>query len=86
MSATTKSKSASQIVKRYSVSRLTAWLFMHKVRKAMESSGSMPIERTVFVDEFVYGGKEDLKQGSSNDSNKKKVVIALELAEDRGFK
>jgi transposase-like protein len=86
MSATTKSISASQIAKRYSISRPTAWLFMHKVRKAMESSGSNPLEGTVFVDEFVYGGKEDLKQGRSNDSNKKKVVMALELAEDRGVK
>lgn len=86
MSATTKSISASQVAKRYSISRPTAWLFMHKVRKAMQSSGSNPVEGTVFVDEFVYGGKEDLKQGRSNDSNKKKVVMALELAEDRGVK
>jgi|GEM_PF-1054957 hypothetical protein len=31
-------------------------------------------------------GKEDLKQGRSNDGNKKKVVTALELDEDRGVK
>lgn len=86
MSATTKSISASQIAKRYSISRPTAWLFMHKVRNAMKSSGLNPIEGTVFVDEFVYGGKEDLKQGRSNDSNKKKIVMALELGEDRGVK
>ena len=86
MSATTKSISASQIAKRYSISRPTAWLFMHKVRKAMKSSESQPMEGIVFVDEFVYGGKEDLKQGRSNDSNKKKVVIALELDQNRGVK
>jgi transposase-like protein len=86
MSATTKSISASQIAKRYSVSRPTAWLFMHKVRKAMKSSELYPMEGTVFVDEFVYGGREDLKQGRSNDSNKKKIVVALELDEDRGVK
>lgn len=86
MSATTKSISASQIAKRYSISRPTAWLFMHKVRKAMKSSESRPMEGTVFVDEFVFGGKEDLKQGRSNDSRKKKIVIALELDKKRGVK
>ena len=86
MSATTKSISASQISRRYSISRPTAWLFMHKVRKAMESSGSNPMDGIVYIDEFVFGGKEDLKQGRSNDSNKKKVVMALELAENRGVK
>lgn len=86
MSATTKSISASQIAKRYSVSRPTAWLFMHKVRKAMKSSELHPMEGIVFVDEFVYGGREDLKQGRSNDSNKKKIVVALELDENRGVK
>ena len=86
MSATTKSMSASQIAKRYSISRPTAWLFMHKVRKAMQSSESNPIKGTVYVDEFVYGGKEDLKQGRSNDSNKKKIAMALELGENRGVK
>lgn len=76
MSATTKSLSSSQMAKRYSISRPTAWLFMHKVRLAMKSSESNPIVGTVYVDEFVYGGKEDLKQGRSNDSKKKKIVAA----------
>jgi hypothetical protein len=29
----------------------------------------------VFVDEFVFGGKEDLKQGRSNDAKKKNIVV-----------
>jgi len=45
---------------------------MHKIRKAMESSGNHPIDGEVQVDEFVFGGKETLKQGRSNDSKKKK--------------
>jgi hypothetical protein len=28
----------------------------------------------VFIDEFAYGGKEDLKQGRSNDSKKIKLL------------
>jgi hypothetical protein len=55
MSATTKSLSSSQMAKRYSISRPTAWLFMHKVRSAMKSSELNPVVGTVYVDEFVYG-------------------------------
>lgn len=86
MSATTKSLSSSQMAKRYSISRPTAWLFMHKVRLAMKSSELNPIVGTVYVDEFVYGGKEDLKQGRSNDSKKKKIVAAVEIDDKGGVK
>ncbi|OCB74519.1 IS1595-like element ISFlsp4 family transposase [Flavobacterium crassostreae] len=86
MSATTKSLSSSQMAKRYSISRPTAWLFMHKVRLAMKSSALNPIVGTVYVDEFVYGGKEDLKQGRSNDSKKKKIVAAVEIDDKGGVK
>lgn len=81
MTATTKSLSSSQMAKRYSISRPTAWLFVHKVRSAMQSSELNPVIGTVYVDEFVYGGKEDLKQGRSNNTKKKKIVAALELDE-----
>jgi transposase-like protein len=86
MSASTKSLSSSQMAKRYSISRPTAWLFMHKVRIAMKSSELQPMSGIVYVDEFVFGGKEDLKQGRSNDSKKKKIVIAIELTEKSGVK
>ncbi len=86
MSVTTKSVSASQLSRRLSISRPTAWLFMHKVRIAMKSSELHPVSGTVLVDEFVYGGREDLKQGRSTDSKKKKVVVALELTEKRKVK
>ena len=86
MSATTKSMSSSQMAKRYSISRPTAWLFMHKVRAAMKSTEQQPITGSVFIDEFVYGGKEDLKQGRSNDSRKKKVVVAVEIDDKGGVK
>ena len=86
MSATTKSLSSSQMAKRYSISRPTAWLFMHKVRSAMKSSELNPVVGTVYVDEFVYGGRENLKQGRSNDSKKKKIAIAVEQDENGGVK
>lgn len=81
MSATTKGISASQIAKRYGISRTTAWAFMQRVRFAMQSSKKHPVVGNVQVDEFVIGGKENLKQGRSQDSKKKKVVGAVELSE-----
>jgi transposase-like protein len=79
MSATTKGLSSSQVARRYGISRTTAWSFMHKVRVAMQSSGKYPMKGNVQVDEFVFGGKESLKQGRSKDSKKKKLIGALEL-------
>lgn len=81
MSATSKGLSSLQVAKRYSISPTTAWTFMHKVRKAMESSQLQPMEGEVHVDEFVYGGKENLKQGRSYDTKKKKLVVAVELSD-----
>ena len=86
MSVATKSVSSSQMARRLDISRQTAWLFMHKVRIAMKSSESHPMTGQVFVDEFVYGGKEDLKQGRSNNSKKKKIVVAVEVDKKRGVK
>jgi len=79
MSATTKGLSSSQVARRYGISRTTAWSFMHKVRTAMQSSRKYPMKGNVQVDEFVFGGKESLKQGRSKDSKKKKLIGALEL-------
>ena len=86
MGATTKGLSASQVSKRYGIARKTAWLFMHKVRVAMRSSEKHPMTGNVQVDEFVEGGKENLKPGRSNDVKKKKVVVAVELADDNKVK
>jgi transposase-like protein len=86
MSATTKSMSARQISKRYEISYPAAWLFTHKVRNSMKSSELYPMTGTVIVDEFVFGGKENLKQGRSTDSKKKKIVAAVELSDTGGIK
>jgi hypothetical protein len=78
MSATTKSMSANQMSKRLEIRYTTAWLFMQKVRNAMKSSETKPMKGDVVVDEFVFGGRENLKQGRSTDSKKKKIVVAIE--------
>lgn len=82
----TKSLSASQVAKRYGISRKSAWLFMHKIRKTMESSGNYPMDGLVQVDEFTVGGKETNKQGRSYDSKKKKIVGAVELTTKKKIK
>ncbi len=86
LSATTKGMSSSQLSERYGISRKTAWAFSHKVRLAMESQGDQPVEGTVHVDEFVFGGKENGKQGRSYDTKKKKVVCAVELDDKQQIK
>lgn len=86
MSATTKSISARQMSSRIDVRYNTAWLFMQKVRESMKSSKQNPMTGEVTVDEFVFGGKEDLKQGRSKDSRKKKIVAAVEKTKDTGVK
>jgi transposase-like protein len=67
---------------RYGIAENTARLFMHKVRQAMKSSESNPIEGEVHIDEFVVGGKENGKQGRSYSAKKKKASCAVELTED----
>ena len=82
MATTTKSLSATQTAARYGITEKTARLFMHKVRKAMQSSQKHPIDGDVQVDEFVLGGKEEGVIGRSYDSKKKKAVCALQLTEE----
>lgn len=82
MATTTKSLSASYVAVRFGITEKTARLFMHKVREAMKSSENHPMDGTVHVDEFVVGGKEEGKVGRSYDSNKKKMVCAVELTEE----
>lgn len=52
----------------------------------MKSSKAHPLNGIVQVDEFVYGGKESLKQGRSTDSKKKKIIGAVELTEEGKIK
>jgi hypothetical protein len=56
-------------------------MFMQKVREVMKSSEDYPMTGIVNVDEYVVGGYEEGKPGSSYDINKKKSVCALEHTE-----
>lgn len=48
----------------------------------MKSSGQHPLEGTVHVDEFYIGGEEEGVVGRSSESDKKLVVVALEIVTD----
>ena len=84
MSTTTKSCSALAMANKYSINRKTAWLFMHKVRKAMASSGKYPIKNNCEVDETLLGQKVSGKRGRGA-LKKKKVSIVVEKAEKGGI-
>jgi len=75
MATTTKSLSASYIAERFGVTEKTASFFMHKVREAMKSSGTQPMDGNVHIDEFVVGGREEGKVGRSYNSKKKKLFV-----------
>ncbi|KFF29416.1 transposase [Chryseobacterium piperi] len=81
-----KGISSIQVGLRYGIRQPTAWTFMHKVRKAMESSKKYPMSDLVHVDEFVVGGMEEGKKGRSYNTQKTKAVVAVELSEKHQVK
>ncbi len=82
MATTTKGMSALQVGRRYGIRPDTARVFMHKVREAMKSSGTQPMDGEVHVDEFVVGGKESERPGRSYGGKKKKIVCAIQLTKE----
>lgn len=86
MSTSGKGASSIQMGKRFGIRQGTAWFFMQKVRKAMESSQKWPLSELVHVDEFVVGGHEEGKRGRSYNTRKTKVIVGVELSEKRGIK
>ena len=77
MSTTKKSNSSEEFSRKLNLPEKTCWLFGHKVRQAMKSSGKYPIKSKAIVDEFFWGQKEKGKQGRSK-GKKKEVVMAIE--------
>lgn len=55
----------------------TAWLLMHKIRSAMASSGTFPLDHKVEVDETYVGGYRKGARGRGA-NNKTLVAIAVE--------
>jgi transposase-like protein len=73
-----KGASSIWLAERFGIQQKTAWLFRHKVQKAMKSSGKHPLDGHVHVDEFEIGGPEEGEPGRSASEKKMRVVIAVE--------
>lgn len=69
--------SSTELSRKLALRQKTCWLFKHKVMKAMESSGNLPMEGKVEVDETYVGGQDDKAIGR-NGGNKKIVVVSIE--------
>ena len=66
ISAITKGFSTKQTAKQLKISTNSATDFIKKVRINMANSASLPMIVDIFVDEFIFGVKENLKQERSN--------------------
>jgi transposase-like protein len=86
MTTTTKGISSRVISRKYSINKDSAWLFMKKVRTAMESTAAYPMTGKVHVDEFVLGGYEKGAVGRKNNSKKLKVIMAVETTDKNRIK
>jgi len=85
MSTSTKSCSSTVMAAKYDINQKTAWLFMSKIRQAMASSQSSPIQGSCEVDECFVGGSEPGKIGRAADK-KKTVAIVVNKAGETGIK
>ena len=72
--------SAKQLQRQLALSRYeTAWLILHKLRRAMVAPERSPLTGSVEVDDFEVGGPEEGKTGvRRHDSARALVAIAIE--------
>jgi len=77
ITCSTKGMSAEALAHKYDINRKTALLFTKKIRVAMKSSESFPLEGDCEVDEAVIGGKKEGKRGRGA-KGKKKISVVIE--------
>jgi hypothetical protein len=77
-----KGMSSLELSEEFELRQKTCWEFKWKVQQAMASSKRHPLTGEVHADEFMIGEYEVGKQGRSNDSKKKLVLIALEILKE----
>jgi transposase-like protein len=78
--------SATQMAKRYGVSRKTAQKFMKKVRDSLNELGIEEMLGLTMVMEFAFGNKDDFRPTRGYNPKRKKIVAALELSQSGGVK
>jgi len=72
--------SAKQLQRQLGISRHeTAWMMVHKLRRAMAAPEREPLKREVEVDEFFLGGLEQDLRGGRQRGEKALVGVALEV-------
>lgn len=62
----------------------TVWEFKWKIQQPMASSKRNQLESTIQKGEFLIGQYEEGKIDGSGDSNKKLMIVALEILPDNG--
>ena len=77
MSTGKKGMSSTELSRKLQMRQKTVWLFQQKVREAMKSRESAPLEGEVVVDELVIGQQEEGVKGRKN-VKKKLAVFAIE--------
>lgn len=77
-----KGMSSLELSKEFDLRQKTCWAFKQKIQQVMGSSKLHKIDGEVHVDEFYIGQYEENKVGRSLDSNKRLVVVALEILEN----
>ncbi len=64
----------------------TAWLLLHRLRRAMVNPERERLAGVVEVDETYVGGRDEGKRRAPQlDSNKSVVAVAIELLQPKGF-
>jgi transposase-like protein len=72
--------SAKQLQRQLGLSRYeTAWLLLHKLRRAMVAPERAPLKREVEIDEFFLGGREEGLKGGRQRGKKALVGVAIEV-------
>ena len=72
--------SAKQLQRQLGLSRYeTAWLILHKLRRAMVAPEREPLRREVEIDEFFLGGLEEGLEGGRQHGKKVLVGAAIEV-------
>ncbi|KAA6324798.1 hypothetical protein EZS27_025913, partial [termite gut metagenome] len=77
VSSNKKGISSTELSRKLGLRQKTCWLFKQKVMRAMQSSGTYPLQGFVEVDETTVGGQEEGTLGRKN-SDKKLIVLAIE--------
>jgi len=72
--------SAKQLQRQLGIGRHeTAWMMLHKLRRAMVAPEREPLKREVEVDEFYLGGLEEGRSGGRARGKKTLVGVAVEI-------